>query len=220
MLLRLRAFAVVREILGCSEEALEVPAGTRVGQVLDLVCARDPRLGRLRPLLRAARNQALAGDEVVLDAGDEVALIPPVAGGAPARFRVQAAPVDPAEAQALVASPGAGAIVSFVGTVRDEHDGHKVEHLEYEAYVEMAEKVLAAIGAALEAELPGVRLAVIHRHGTLRVGEVAVAIAAAAPHRAQAFDACREAIERIKRAMPVWKKEHGPDGAVWLGGGS
>jgi molybdopterin synthase catalytic subunit len=220
MRLRLRAFAVVRELLGRGEETLEVPAGTRVGQVLDLVCARDPRLGRLRPLLRAARNQALAGDEVVLDEGDEVALIPPVAGGAPARFRIQREPVDPAEAQALVAHPGAGAIVSFVGTVRDEHDGHPVVRLEYEAYVEMAEKVLAAIGAALEAELPGVRLAVIHRHGDLQVGEVAVAIAAAAPHRAQAFDACREAIERVKHAMPVWKKEHGPDGAVWVGAGT
>ncbi|MBI5479864.1 MAG: molybdenum cofactor biosynthesis protein MoaE [Deltaproteobacteria bacterium] len=220
MRLRLRAFAVVRELLGRGEETLEVPDGTRVGQVLDLVAARDPRLGRLRPLLRAARNQALAGDEVVLAEGDEVALIPPVAGGAPQRFRVQATPVDPAEAQALVARPGAGAIVSFVGTVRDEHDGHPVERLEYEAYVEMAEKVLVAIGTALEADMPGVRLAVIHRHGDLHVGEVAVAIAAAAPHRAQAFDACREAIERVKRALPVWKKEHSPDGAVWLGTGS
>jgi molybdopterin synthase catalytic subunit len=128
--------------------------------------------------------------------------------------------VDPAEAVALVAHPGAGAVVSFVGLVRDEHDGREVVRLEYEAYVEMAERVLGEIGAALEAELPGVRLAVIHRHGDLNVGEVAVAIAAAAPHRAQAFDACREAIERIKRAMPVWKKEHGPDGAVWLGTGS
>src|SRR5512137_2424559 len=217
MRLRLRAFAVVRELLGHGEETLEVAAGTRVGELLDLVCARDPRLGRLRPLLRVARNQAMAGEDVVLEEGDEVALIPPVAGGAPARFRVQAGPVDAAEAQALVAHPGAGAIVSFVGTVRDEHDGHPVEVLEYEAYVEMAEKVLGDIGAALEAELPGVRLAVIHRHGTLRVGEVAVAIAAAAPHRAQAFDACRAAIERIKRSLPVWKKEHGPGGPVWMG---
>jgi MoaE-MoaD fusion protein len=220
MRLRLHAFAVVREILGRGDETLEVPAGTRVGQLLDLVCARDPRLGRLRPLLRVARNQAMAADEALLEEGDEVAIIPPVAGGAPARFRIQAAPVDPAEAHALVAYPGAGAIVSFVGTVRDEHDGHPVERLEYEAYVAMAEKVLAEIGAALEAELPGVRLAVIHRYGNLAVGEVAVAIAAAAPHRAQAFDACREAIERVKHAMPVWKKEHGPDGAVWLGAGS
>ena len=220
MRLRLRAFAVVRELLGHGEETLEVAAGTRVGEVLDLVCARDPRLARLRPLLRVARNQALAGDEVVLEEGDELALIPPVAGGAPGRFRVQETPVDPAEAQALVAHPGAGAIVSFVGTVRDEHDGHPVARLEYEAYVEMAAKVLADLGAALEAELPGVRLAVIHRHGALDVGEVAVAIAAAAPHRAQAFDACRAANERIKGALPVWKKEHGPDGAVWVGAGT
>jgi molybdopterin synthase catalytic subunit len=220
MRLRLRAFAVVRELLGRGEETLEVPAGTRVGAVLDLVAARDPRLGRLRPLLKAARNQAMAADDVVLEEGDEVALIPPVAGGAPARLRVQSAPVDPAEAQALVAHPGAGAVVSFVGTVRDEHDGHPVVRLEYEAYVEMGEKVLRDIGAALEAEMPGVRLAVIHRYGDLQVGDVAVAIAASAPHREQAFAACREAIERVKHAMPVWKKEHGPDGAVWLGAGS
>jgi MoaE-MoaD fusion protein len=220
MRLRLRAFAIVRELLGHGEETLEVAAGARVGEVLDLVCARDPRLARLRPLLRAARNQAMAGDDVVLADGDELALIPPVAGGAPTRCRVQSTPVDPAEAQALVAHPGAGAIVSFVGTVRDEHDGHAVVRLEYEAYVEMAAKVLAEIGAALEAEMPGVRLAVIHRHGALGVGDIAVAIAASAPHREQAFEACRAAIERIKRSLPVWKKEHGPDGAVWVGAGA
>jgi len=220
MRLRLRAFALVREVLGHEEESLEVPEGTRVGEVLDLVCARHPRLGRLRPSLKGARNQAFVADDVVLADGDEVALIPPVAGGAPERFRVTREPVTVAEAQALVAHPGAGAIVSFVGTVRDEHDGHPVTRLEYEAYVEMGERVLRAIGAALEAELPGVRLCVLHRHGSLEVGEAAVVIAAAAPHRALAFDACREAIERVKREMPVWKKEHGPDGAVWLGAGS
>jgi molybdopterin synthase catalytic subunit/molybdopterin converting factor small subunit len=220
MRLRLRAFALVREVLGHDAETLEVPDGTSVGEVLDLVCARHPRRARLRPLLKGARNQAFVADDVVLADGDEVALIPPVAGGGPERFRVTTEPVTVEQAHALVAHPGAGAVVSFVGTVRDEHDGHPVVRLEYEAYVEMGARVLREIGAALEAAMPGVRLCVLHRHGSLAVGEVAVVIAASAPHRAQAFDACREAIERVKHEMPVWKKEHGPDGAVWLGAGS
>jgi molybdopterin synthase catalytic subunit len=219
MLVRVRYFAVVREILGVAEESLELPAGARVGDVLDRVTARDPRLARLRRVLRGARNLAVAPDSEPLAEGDEVALIPPVMGGAP-RWRVSAAPVSVDEAVALVRHPGAGAIVLFVGTVRDEHAGRRVTALEYEAYEEMAARVLAEVGAALEAAAPGVRVALLHRVGRLEVGDCAVVIACSAPHRAEAFEACREAIERLKREVPVWKKELGEDGATWLGLGS
>ncbi|HEY3352698.1 MAG TPA: molybdenum cofactor biosynthesis protein MoaE [Polyangia bacterium] len=221
MRVRVRYFAVVREILGLAEETLELPAGARLADVLDAVLGRDARLTRLRPVVRAARNLALAADATPLADGDEVALIPPVMGGsgAPARWRVSAAPISIDEAVALVRHPGAGAVVLFVGTVRDEHEGRRVERLEYEAYVEMAERVLADVGAALEAGHAGVRVAILHRVGSLAVGDSAVIIACSAPHRAPAFDACREAIERLKREVPVWKKEYGEGGATWLGVG-
>jgi molybdopterin converting factor subunit 1 len=221
MRVRIRYFAAVREILGRAEETLELRAGARVGDVLEAVLQRDPRLEPLRGVLRVARNLALAPADAPLEDGDEIALIPPVMGGAGApRPPVSATPIELTEAAELVRHDGAGAVVTFLGTVRDEHDGHPVAELEYEAYVEMAERVLRDVVASIEARWPGVRLAVLHRIGVLGVGETAVAIAAAAPHRAEAFEACREAIERLKREVPVWKKEHGPDGAVWLGLGS
>jgi molybdopterin synthase catalytic subunit len=221
MRVRVRYFAVVRELLGTGEEQLEVPAGALVGDVLATITGRDPRLGRLRGSLRVAVNLALAPEDRPLAEGDEVALIPPVMGGAgPSRWRLTSDPITIQEAVELVSHGGAGAVVTFLGTVRDEHDGHQVVRLEYEAYVEMATRVLAEVGAAIEAAMPGVRLAVLHRVGALEVGDVAVAIAASAPHRAEAFAACREAIERLKREVPVWKKEIGEDGATWLGLGA
>jgi molybdopterin synthase catalytic subunit len=120
----------------------------------------------------------------------------------------------------VVEGPGRGGLVTFSGIVR--RDGHAlpdVIRLEYEAYAEMALEVLAAIADELERELPGVRVAIHHRVGSLFVGETAVAIAAAAPHRAEAFSACRSAIDRLKERAPIWKKEIGESGEVWLGMG-
>ena len=221
MRVRVRYFAVVRELLGRDEESFEVPAGTRAGDLLCEIARRDPRVARLQGSLRVAVNLSLAAEDRPLADGDEVALIPPVMGGAgPVRFRLTTDPVTVDEAVQLVSHAGAGAVAIFLGTVRDEHNGRTVVRLEYEAYVEMATRVLAEVGAAIEAASPGVRLAVLHRVGALAVGETAVVIAASAPHRAEAFAACREAIERLKREVPVWKKEIGPDGAVWLGLGA
>jgi molybdopterin converting factor subunit 1 len=216
MRIRLRFFAIVREILGTAEEDIELAEGATARDVLAFVCSRDPRLEPLRPSLKVARNLTLVADDAVLADGDEVAILPPVAGGAP-RFRLQKEPVDPMMAAQLVAHPGAGAVVMFVGLVRKEHEGRPVERLEYEAYEPMAERVLGTIVTAVEDATPGVRVAVLHRYGSLAVGEVAVAIAASAPHREEAFAACRATIERVKHEMPVWKKEFGPDGAVWVG---
>jgi len=118
---------------------------------------------------------------------------------------------------ALVSHPGAGAIATFVGAVRDENDGHAVTLLEYEAYDSMARAEMGRIVAEIEAELPGVRVAVHHRVGALSVGAVAVVCAASAPHRAEAFRACRLLIDRVKARVPIWKREHGPDGPYWVG---
>ena len=118
-----------------------------------------------------------------------------------------------------VAGPGLGGMVTFTGLVRDHSQGRAVVRLEYEAYVPMAEKVFGELCEEIERELPGTRLAVEHRVGTLLVGDVAVVIAAAAPHRAEAFRACQAMIDRLKERAPIWKKEIGPDGDSWVGMG-
>lgn len=126
-------------------------------------------------------------------------------------------PLSVDRALAAVAHAGAGGIAVFVGTVRDENDGRPVTLLEYEAYSSMAHKEMAAIAAELEREIDGVRVAVLHRVGKLEVGDVAVVCAASAPHRGEAFRACRALIDRIKERVPIWKREHGPDGPYWVG---
>ena len=149
--------------------------------------------------------------------GDELALIPPVAGGADRHVRLLDQPLSLDRVVAAVASPDAGGIVTFTGVVRRHSAGRAVERLEYEAYREMAEKVMRELCEQVEAEIAGARLAVEHRQGALVVGDIAVVIAASAPHRAEAFAACRALIDRLKQQVPIWKKEIGPDGAEWVG---
>jgi len=124
-------------------------------------------------------------------------------------FDVREAPIGADEAVAAVLHPGAGGVDVFLGVVRDVSEGAPVEVLEYSAYVPMARAEMARIAQEIAAELPGVRLAALHRIGTLRVGEVAVVCAASAPHRAEAFDACRRLIDRVKARVPIWKRERG-----------
>jgi molybdopterin synthase catalytic subunit len=116
-----------------------------------------------------------------------------------------------------VKSPSSGGIAVFLGTVRDHNEGQAVTVLEYEAYATMAEKELVTIAEEIEHEIPGTTLAVLHRIGRLQVGDLAVVCAAAAAHRDEAFRACRELIERIKARVPIWKREHGPEGTHWVG---
>jgi molybdopterin synthase catalytic subunit len=130
-------------------------------------------------------------------------------------LRQSALSVD--ETIAAVRHPGAGGIAVFVGTVRDENEGRSVTLLEYEAYATMAEKEMRAIAAEIEREIAGTRLAVQHRVGRLEIGDHAVICAASAPHRGEAFRACRALIDRIKERVPIWKREHGPDGPYWVG---
>jgi molybdopterin synthase catalytic subunit len=133
------------------------------------------------------------------------------------RVDLRDAPLSVDEVVALVARPGAGGIDVFVGVVRDENEGHAVSRLEYSAYTSMAKREMEKIALEIESELTGVRVAAIHRVGSLAVGDAAIVCAASAPHRAEAFKACRELIDRIKERVPIWKREHGPDGASWVG---
>lgn len=218
MKVHVRYFAVVRERLGRDEESLELPPGADVAAALAALAARHEEVGVLRPYLKAAVNQTVVEADHPLADGDELALIPPVAGGAGRLARVVADRAPSLEAVvAAVSDPGAGGVATFTGLVRAHSRGRAVARLEYEAYVPMAEKVFHELCDEIEAELPGVRLAVEHRVGTLAVGDVAVTIAAAAPHRGEAFRACQAMIDRLKERAPIWKKETGPDGATWVG---
>lgn len=131
------------------------------------------------------------------------------------RIRAEVLSLD--EAVAAVSHPGAGAVATFVGVVRDHNDGRAVTLLEYEAYGSMAEAELARVEDEIAREVHGARVFAVHRVGALRVGDAAVICAASAPHRGEAFRACRELIDRIKARLPVWKREHGPDGPYWVG---
>jgi molybdopterin synthase catalytic subunit len=221
MRVRVLYFAIVRERLRRQEEEVELPAGATVGALLDELGRRYEAIAALRPHLQVARNRETAPADAALADGDEVALIPPVSGGSgrPPLAAVRDAPLDLMEVVRAVSHPGAGGVVTFTGVVRRESRGRVVDRLEYEAYREMAEARLGAIAAELERAHEGARLAILHRVGVLAVGEPAVVIAASAPHRAAAFDACREAIERLKREAPIWKKEVGADGEEWIGFG-
>lgn len=132
-------------------------------------------------------------------------------------FDLREGPLSLDECVKAVEHPGAGGTAVFIGAVRDENDGLRVTLLEYEAYPSMARKEMERIAAEISAEIPGTRLAVLHRIGRLEVGDIAVICAASAPHRGEAFAACRALIDRIKERVPIWKREHGPDGPYWVG---
>jgi molybdopterin synthase catalytic subunit len=138
------------------------------------------------------------------------------AGGEPL-VALRAEPLSVDEATAHVRRGGAGAVCVFLGTVRDESEGRPVVKLEYEAYESMALAEMRRIVAEIARELPVVRLALVHRTGALAVGDIAVVCAASAPHRGEAYQACRALIDRVKARVPIWKREHGPDGAYWVG---
>ncbi|HYQ02170.1 MAG TPA: molybdenum cofactor biosynthesis protein MoaE [Polyangiaceae bacterium] len=132
-------------------------------------------------------------------------------------FEIRETEISVAEVVAAVTRPEAGGIAVFVGTVRNENAGQPVTLLEYQAYASMAAKEMARIGDEIALEIADVRLAVLHRVGSLRVGDAAVVCAASTPHRAEAFQACRLLIDRIKARVPIWKREHGPNGPYWVG---
>jgi MoaE-MoaD fusion protein len=205
-----RLFAGLRERAGWSKRELE--GIERVRDVWPALSLGDEPAGLLY-----AVNREYADRDLELSDGDEVALIPPVSGGA---FRVTEEPLSLDAAVAEVADERAGAIATFTGTVRRQSHGREVTHLEYEAYAEMAEDVMAQLAADLEARHELSRVAIHHRVGRLEIGEASVVIAVSAPHRQDALVACREAIDTLKETVPLWKKEVYEGGEEWLGRGS
>jgi MoaE-MoaD fusion protein len=207
-----RLFAGLRELAGTGRQELELPDTASVG---DVWAALD--VGAEPAGLLYAVNRAYADRETALSEGDEVALIPPVSGGA---FRLTEGPVNLTSVVVAVVDERAGAIATFLGTVRAQSRGRDVIALEYEAYAEMAEEVMAEISEELRARYDLCKVAITHRLGRVEVGETSVAIAVSAPHRQDALAACADAIEALKARVPLWKKELYEGGEEWIGRGS
>lgn len=221
MRIRLLAFATAADALG-PERDLDLHFGATVADLRDRLLADFPALTRLWPRLAIAIDGRLARPDEEIPDGAEVALLPPVSGGAPEeapepkRAALTDEPIDIGAISAAVAGPGRGAIVLFLGTVRNAHAGREVAALTYSAYRRMAEEKLAEIVADLEAQGTDLRAAIVHRLGDVPVGEPSVAIAVASPHRAAAYEASRTALERLKAEVPIWKRERYADGSeVW-----
>lgn len=224
MRVKVLLFAGVRQRLGQSEVEVELRAPATVAQLRAAIVEAHPEVGEIVSACRVAIDQEFAREHDPIGAGSELALIPPVSGGAPVdakgeRARLRESPLSLAEVVAAVEHRDAGGITTFTGNVREHSRGKVVEFLEYEAYPAMAVAKMDAIALAVEAEIAGARVALQHRVGRLEIGETAVVIAASAPHRDEAFRACREVIERLKRDVPIWKKEVDTDGAEWIGQG-
>jgi molybdopterin synthase catalytic subunit len=205
-----RLFAGLRERAGTAR--LEIDDVSRVGDVWAKLGLGDEPGG----LLYAVNREYASPDDALHD-GDEVALIPPVSGGA---FRISDAPLDLSAAAAEAASDEAGAVATFVGTVRRSSRGRDVLYLEYEAFAEMAEPMLAQLADELVAKHALCKVAIHHRVGRVEIGEASVVIAVSASHRAAALEACREAIDTLKNTIPLWKKEVYAGGEEWIGKGS
>jgi molybdopterin synthase catalytic subunit len=210
---RVKLFAALRERAGAPERELELPEGASAADAW----AAIPELGEEPAGLLYARNREYVPRESPLADGDELALIPPVSGGA---FRLTTDPIDLGTVVGEVADERAGAIATFVGTTRLESRGRTVTRLEYEAYEGMAEQEMARIAEGLLSRYDLVKVAITHRIGRVEIGEASVAIAVSAAHRADALAACKDAIDTLKETVPLWKKEIYEGGEEWIGRGS
>jgi len=223
MKVQVRLFARYREAAGRDRVELDLPEGGTVEAAWEAVTSRFPSLSAYRPFTLFAVGNDYVGPERSLRPGEELCLFPPVSGGSDDLVDLVAAPLSEKALVAAVEDPGAGAVVLFSGVVRDQTGGRRVKFLEYEAHAPMAVAKMREIAAAARQRYPGIRrLALVHRVGRLEIGESSVLIAVSAAHRQDAVEACKFAIDTLKRTVPVWKKEHFEDGEVWVGlqGGS
>jgi len=219
MKVRVHYYAAARELSGCEHSTFEfAPPSVPQEELRHAITDRFPSLGALVARMRLAVNGDFVDETQALHDGDRVDVMPPVAGGSPiALCKITDREISLDEVRRAVEHPGAGGICIFHGVVRDNAEGMPVSRLDYEAHESLAYKEMHRVLLSVAAEHAGVRLAAAHRVGTLQIGDVAVCVAASAAHRDDAFTACCKAIDRIKEAVPLWKKEWGPDGtAHWV----
>ena len=208
-----------RGLTGTSEESLTLEQSSVSGhEFLDIIFNKHPKLRDHATSIRLAVNYDFVELAAMIEDGAEVALVPPVQGGAP-NYLVTEEALEPLDAWHAVANDRAGATVLFIGTVRNHSRGKDVEGLEYEAYVPMVEKTLDTIASTCDTANKESQTFIAHRYGSLKIGDASVVIASSAPHRAEAFDACRQAIESIKTDVPIFKREKTSDGEEWVGFG-
>lgn len=220
MHVRVLFFGALKDISGRSEETLEIPAGTTIEGVFAIYSQRFETLRERRSSTLFARNREFAKGDAVLAENDEIAFLPPVSGGSAEGhiFRIVRGRIDARALAETLQRPEDGAVVTFEGVVRNNSQGRATTYLEYECYEEMARARMEQIGRELAAQFAIGRIGMLHRLGRLEIGEASVAVVATAPHRKAAFDAAFEGINRLKREVPIWKKEHFADGAVWVDG--
>ena len=229
MRIRVLFFGVLRDVVGLREDSVEIPDGGRLDSVFEHYAGRFPRIREMSASLVLALNQRFSEPSAPLSEGDEVAFLPPVSGGAPtftqkiedSEGHFFAITRDPIDSRALVEKLQRGedgAVVTFEGVARNNTKGRPTRHLEYECYEAMAIKMMAQIGCEIAHAYQVGRVGMIHRLGRLEIGEASVVVVACAPHRKPAFEAALEGINRLKRLVPIWKKEYFSDGEVWVDG--
>lgn len=226
MRVRVLFFGILKDIVGKSEELIEVPPNSTVGAVFESYSRRFETLQHRRPSILIAKNREFATPDTGLVEDDEIAFLPPVSGGSRTTisasrdqlFLITRSSIDSQELSRRLQRPEDGAIVVFEGIVRDNTNGRATTYLEYECYEPMALQQMGRIGAEIASRFALGRIGMVHRVGRLEIGEVSVAVITTAPHRKPAFEAAFEGINRLKREVPIWKKEFFADGAVWVEG--
>lgn len=226
MHVRVLFFGKLKDIVGATEMQAEVSEGTRVEDLYARYGRGFPELAKFRSSVVASVNQEFADWRATLAAGDEVAFLPPVSGGAGSSdtaieenlCALVRAPIETAKIVESLKGPQDGAVVVFEGIVRNHSGSRSTLYLEYESYEAMALAQMREIGAQMREKYSIRRFAMVHRLGRLEIGETAVLVAVVSGHRGAAFDACRYGIDTIKRSVPIWKKEFFRDGSAWADG--
>jgi len=228
--IRVLFFGVLRDIVGLREDFPDIPEGGRLESVFELYAGRFPRLRGMAASVVLALNQEFSTPSAPLAEGDEVAFLPPVSGGSGGYiqeirdpetgnyFALTREPIDGGVIARELLRGEDGAFVNFEGVARNNTKGRPTRYLEYECYESMAVKTMAQICRHIAEEFSIGRIAMVHRLGRIEIGETSVAVVVTAPHRRPAFDAALEGINRLKRTVPVWKKEYFADGEVWVDG--
>jgi len=227
---RVLFFGMLRDIVGAAEQKIDVEDGARLESVFERYARQFPKLKGLESSIVLACNQQFCDRATTVAEGDEIAFLPPVSGGSGRYtheisdsehghfFALTREPVDTQGVARELLRGEDGALVNFEGVVRNNTKGRPTQFLDYECYEAMAVKTMAAIGREIAASHAISRIAMVHRLGRMQIGETSVAVIVTAPHRKPAFEAALEGINRLKRTVPIWKKEHFADGEVWVEG--
>jgi molybdopterin converting factor subunit 1 len=226
MRVRVLFFGILKDLTGRSEDEIQLGEGARVASVFDYYAERFPKLRAMAASIVMARNQEFSPLTSPITDGDEVAFLPPVSGGSGSEiaddaghyFALTRRPIVTKSITDRMQRPSDGAVIAFEGVVRDNTKGRATKFLDYECYEAMALKTMAQIGREIAASHAIGRIAMVHRLGRMEIGDSSVVIVVSAPHRKPAFDAALEGINRLKKLVPIWKKEHFVDGEVWVEG--